>query len=141
MATGLYNMTYYGHAWELVQYYRSGSDGYSIPKGATEFQKQYYGCYAAHDMFKKAMEASGDKNFKAKCLFLMAKCSQKVVGMPRYEDFGSNYEQYDQASKDYLPKFMNNKYFPQFMKEYSNTAFYKEAYSRCSYLRDFEKRE
>lgn len=141
MATGLYNMTYYGHAWELVQYYRSGSDGYAIPKGATEFQKQYYGCYAAHDMFKKAMEASADKNFKAKCLFMMAKCAQKVVGMPKYEDFGSNYEQYDQASKDYLPKFKNNKYFPQLIKEYSNTAFYKEAYSRCSYLRDFEKKK
>jgi hypothetical protein len=140
LATGLYNMTYYGHAWELVQYYRSGSDGYAIPNGATEFQKQYYGCYAAHDMYRKAMDASVDKNFKAKCLFMMAKCAQKVVGMPKYEDFGSNYDQYDQASKDFLPKFMNNKYFPQLIKEYSNTEFYKEAYSRCSYLRDFEKR-
>ncbi len=141
IATGLYNMTYYGHAWELVQYYRTGSDGYAIPKDATEFQKQYYGCYAAHDMFKKAMDASTDKNFKGKCLFMMAKCSQKTVGRPRYEDFGSNYERYEQAGKDFLPKFMNNKYFPQLIKEYNNTAFYEEALSRCSYLRDFEKRK
>jgi hypothetical protein len=141
MATGLYNMTYYGHAWELVQYYRSSSDGYAIPKGATEFQKQYYGCFAAHDMFKKAMDASADKNFKGKCLFMMAKCSQKMVGRPRYEDFANSYEQYVQAGKDFLPKFMNNKYFPQLIKEYSNTEFYKEAYDRCSYLSDFEKRK
>ena len=26
LANGLYNITYYGHAWQLVQYNRSGSD-------------------------------------------------------------------------------------------------------------------
>ncbi|MEQ1554424.1 MAG: hypothetical protein ABL929_09615 [Ferruginibacter sp.] len=140
MATGMYNMTYYGHAWELVQYYRSSSDGYSIPKDATDFQKQYYGCFAAHDMFKKAMNASSDKNFKAKCLFMMAKCSQKQVGKPQYSDFGQDYDKYDKAEKEFLPKFMNNIYFPLLKQEYSSTDFYKEAYSRCSYLRDFEKR-
>ncbi len=141
LATGYYNMTYYGHAWELVQYYRSSSDGYYLPKDATEFQKQYYGCFAAHDMFKKAMDASADKNFKGKCLFMMAKCSQKSVGMPQYKDFTSNYEQYEKADKDFMKKFMNNKYFPQLIKEYSNTDFYKEAYGRCSYLRDFYKKK
>ena len=142
MALGLYNMTYYGHAWELVQYYRSGSDGYNIPKDATEFQKQYYGCYAAHDMFKKAMDASADKNFKARCLFMMAKCAQKAVQRPRYEDFGYNdYDKYEAAEKQYYPVFMNNKYFPQLRNEFAATAFYKEALTRCSYLRDFVKKK
>jgi len=36
---------------------------------------------------------------------------------------------------------MNNKYFPQFVKEYGNTAFYKEAFNSCSYLRDFVKKK
>ena len=137
LATGMYNMTYYGHAWELVQYYRSGSDGYFIPENATEFQKQYYGCYAAHDMFKKAMLASTDKNFKAKCLFMMAKCAQKVVRKPQYEDFRSNYDDYSNAEKNYFSLFKQNKYFPQLVKEFGGTAFYKEALSRCSYLTDF----
>ncbi|MBK7345720.1 MAG: hypothetical protein IPI98_02060 [Chitinophagaceae bacterium] len=39
MALGFYNTTYYGYAWELVEYYRSGSDGYYIPKDATPFKK------------------------------------------------------------------------------------------------------
>ena len=82
IANGIYNMTYDGHDWELVQYYRSGSDGYTIPKNATAFQKEYYGCFAAHDYFEKAMNASLDKNFKARCLFMMAKCSQKQVAKP-----------------------------------------------------------
>ena len=54
---------------------RSGIDGYSIPAGATSFQKEYYGCYSAFEYFKKAMEASANNNFKARCLFMMAKCS------------------------------------------------------------------
>jgi len=86
MALGMYNMTYYGHTWELVQYYRGGTDGYYIPKNATGFQKEYYGCYKAHEYFEKAMNASSDKNFKARCLFMMAKCSQKQVRQPQYDD-------------------------------------------------------
>jgi hypothetical protein len=139
IATGLYNMTYYGHAWELVQYYRSGSDGYSVPKGATEFQKQYYGCYAAHDMYKKAFDASTDKNFKAKCLFMMAKCVQKTASeRMSYLDPNYSYEKAEAMDKIFMKKFMNNKYFPQLIKEYSTTKFYEEAYNSCSYLRDFE---
>ena len=79
MANGFYNMTYYGHAWKMVQYYRSGSDGYYIPNDATNFQKEYYGCFKAIAYFEKAMAASTDKNFKARCLFMMAKCSQKTI--------------------------------------------------------------
>lgn len=140
MALGYYNTTYYGYAWELVEYYRSGVDGYCIPKDATEFQKNYYGCYKAHDYFKMAMDASGSKEFKAKCLFMMARCSQKQVRRPQYEDFNYNWDDYDAATKKYYPEFMNNKYFPQLKSEYGNTAFVKEAFNTCSFLRDFDIR-
>lgn len=141
MANGFYNITYYGHTWQLVQYDRSGADGYSIPQNATAFQKEYYGCFTAEKYFQKAMQASVDKNFKARCLFMMAKCSQKQVRQPQYEDFGDKYDQYDIAQKAYWPKFKNNKYFPELVKEYSSTPFYKQAFSTCSYLRDFIKRK
>jgi hypothetical protein len=142
LASGMYNITYYGHTWELVQYSRSGSDGYYIPKDATDFQKEYYGAYKAHDYFEKAMKASTDKNFKARCLFMMAKCVQKLEHQPQYNEYSSgNWDKYDEAQKAYWPKFMNNKYFPQFVKEYGSTAFYKEVFNSCSYLRDFVKKK
>lgn len=141
LALGMYNMTYYGHTWELVQYYRSGSDGYYIPDNATGFQKEYYGVYKAHDYFEKAMNAGTDKNFKARCLFMMAKCAQKQVHQPQYNEYSTNWDKYDEAQKAYWPNFKNNKYFPQFVKEYGSTAFYKEAFNSCSYLRDFVKRK
>ncbi|MEO6722774.1 MAG: hypothetical protein ABIN67_20570, partial [Ferruginibacter sp.] len=141
MATGLYNMTYYGHAWGLVQYSRSGSDGYAIPKDATPFQKEYYGCYSALGYFEKAMNASTDKSFKARCLFMMAKCSQKQLQRPQYSEYPSNWDQMEVAEKAYWLKFKYNKYFPQLVKEYGATPFYKQAYNSCSYLRDFVERK
>jgi hypothetical protein len=138
MALGFYNITYYGHAWKLTQYYRSGSDGYYIPDNATAFTKEYYGCFKAHDYFKKAMDAGTDKNFKARCLFMMAKCSQKQIRQPQYYEFGSNYDKYEAAGADYFKRFKNNSYFPQLKKEYGDTKFYEEAFSSCGYLRDFD---
>jgi len=141
MAHGFYNMTYYGHAWQLVQYYRSGSDGYYIPNDATSFQKEYYGCFKASEFFEKAMNASTDKNFKAGCLFMMAKCSQKQIHRPQYDEYANNYDKMDIAEQKYFENFKHSKYFPQLVKEYSTTAFYKEALTSCSYLRDFIKKK
>lgn len=142
-ALGLYNMTYYGHAWKLVEYYRSGSDGYHVPKGATAFQEEYYTAKKAEQFFEKAMNAATDKNLKARCLFMMAKCSQKQIRQPQYADYtGDNYwDKMEADTKVYWVKFKDNKYFPQLVKEYGATAFYKEAFNSCSYLRDFVKRK
>ncbi|MBK7305863.1 MAG: hypothetical protein IPI88_01790 [Chitinophagaceae bacterium] len=141
MALGMYNITYYGHTWEMVQYYRSGSDGYYIPEKGTAFQKEYYGAFKAKEYFEKAMDAGTDKNFKARCLFMMAKCAQKQVHQPQYSEYKTNWDKYDEDQKAYWAKFKANTYFPQFVKEYGNTAFYKEAFSSCSYLRDFVKKK
>jgi hypothetical protein len=141
MALGFYNMTFYGHAWKLTAYYRSVMDGYHIPADATSFQKDYYGCYKAEAYFEKAMQASTDKNFKAKCLFMMAKCSQKQIHQPQYDEFGTNYDQFDTAYKKYVVAFKNNKYFPQLIKEYKGTTFYKDASFSCSHLYDFINRK
>ncbi|MGC4101615.1 hypothetical protein [Ferruginibacter sp.] len=141
MANGFYNMTYYGHAWLLVQYDRSGSDGYYMPKDATAFEREYYGCFKAQEYFEKAMNASTDKNFKARCLFMMAKCSQKQLSRPQYDDYQDNYQKMEVAEKKYFEDFMNSKYFPQLVKEYGNTAFYKQAWNSCSYLRDFVQKK
>lgn len=143
MALGMYNMTYYGHTWELVKYYRSGSDGYYIPANASAFEKEYYGCFKAKAYFTQAMDMARDNEMKAKCLFMIAKCSQKQIRQPQYSDYsGDNYwEKMEADTKAYMQKFMNNEYFPQLKKEYGNTEFYKDSYYRCSYLRDFVDRK
>ncbi|MFT4094649.1 MAG: hypothetical protein QM640_13545 [Niabella sp.] len=138
LALGCYNVTYYGYAWNLVEYFRSGVDGYYIPENAMPFEKEYYGAYRAKEYFKKAMDAGRDKEFKAKCLFMMARCEQKQIQKPQYGAFGyNNYDLYDQKTKEYYLLFASNKYFPQLRSDFKDTKFYKEALTRCSYLEDF----
>lgn len=139
-ALGLYNTTYYGYAWELVEYARSGSDECYIPDDATSFLRNYYGAFDAYDYFKKAMLATKSKEMKAKCLFMMAKCAQKQIPRPRYQDYPA-YHNYSDAEKVYMSDFYNNKHFPEFVSEYGKTKFFQQAFNSCSYLRDFIKHQ
>jgi hypothetical protein len=135
LAVGYYNMTFYGRAWEVVKDHRPTTDGYSIPPDATPFQKEYYSCFTAEKYFRKAMEATTDKEMKARCLFMMAKCSQKRVAEPTYNI--NDPAAFQKATDEYFLKFKYNQYFPQLRKDYGNTAFFKEAVNTCSYLNDF----
>ena len=140
LATGYYNMTYYGRAWETVRYDRTGEQAEDMPRDLTAFDKDYYGCYTAEAFFKKALEKAKatatatpkDRNFQARCLFMMAKCAQKQVTYVADYDIG-----YD----NFLSRFKHNKYFPQLVADYANTPFYQEAFNTCSYLRDFVKKK
>ncbi|MBX2939159.1 MAG: hypothetical protein KF880_03695 [Ferruginibacter sp.] len=140
LGLGLYNMSYYGYAWELVEYFRSGTDGYFIPEDADYFKREYYGVFAAHETFKNAMEATKDKEMKARCLFMMAKCAQKQVQQPQYH-WRNVYEHYSNAYKLYDIDFKMNQHFPELISKYGKTRFYQEAYNSCSYLRDFVQRQ
>jgi hypothetical protein len=51
--------------------------------------------------------------FKARCLFMMAKCSQKQIQKPQYFSFNYNWNKLDAAEKVYWPKFTSNIYFPE----------------------------
>ncbi|MGJ7033943.1 hypothetical protein [Niabella hirudinis] len=137
LGLGYYNITYYGYAWELATYFRSGSDGYMIPPEATAFEKDYYGCYRAKDYFEKALKKATDQELRAKCLFMIAKCRQKELRKPQYADFNYDYDLYDQKLKAYYRGFKRNPLFVQYQKEYAGTRFYKETLTRCSYLQDF----
>lgn len=140
LAKGLYQMSYWGNSWLLVHYDWSGNDGLH---GANELQpgdKEYYGVYKAEEYYKKAFDLTTDKNFKARCLFMMAKCDQKQIPVPAWSDY-KEYGDYEKAQQAYSKNIMANKHFPILAKEYSTTAFYKEAFNTCSYLKDFVTRK
>jgi hypothetical protein len=142
LATGLYNITYYGYTSEIVTYYRSSVDdnayGGLLFANATNYQKDYYHCQTAYTNYKAAMDASNDKEFKARCLFMMAKCNQKTERRPSYSNYTNQpYEVYQKAEANYYTNFMRNKHLVEFKKQYSNTSFYQEAASSCTYLAYF----
>lgn len=124
-ATGLFSMSYYGHSYQLSANYRPSTDWYSPEDDKTPFLKQYFGCYRAEEYYKKAADAATDKEFKAECLYMAARCAQKHLP---YSD-GEVWAQHATS----------NPYFPELYKDYQETEFYKERMMQCGYLRDFHR--
>jgi hypothetical protein len=141
LAKGLYQMSYWGNSWLLVHYDWSGNDGLHRGEDDQPGDKEYYGVYKAEEYYMKAYSLTQNKNFKARCLFMAAKCDQKQVPVPSWSDF-KDYNDYDKATAAYGKKIQENTdYFPLLAKEYGTTAFYKEAFNTCSYLKDFVKKK
>lgn len=129
-ASALFNISYYGRTWNFVKSYRPSYIWYTPEAEKSAFEKQYFGCYKAEEYYNKAVKAAapGDNEFKARCIFLAARCAQKHVTITK-----------DEAV--YLRSWINNRYFPQLTTTYAQTKFYQRVYNQCGYLRDYVKRQ
>jgi hypothetical protein len=125
-ATALFGMSYYGRTWYFVKDYRPSTTWYTSGCEKDPFLKQYFGCYEAETYYLKAAQAATDKEFKARCLFMAARCSQKHT--PTNQDH-----------KLYVNALISNRYFPLLASGYSQTKFYDEVYHQCGYLQDYVK--
>jgi hypothetical protein len=76
--SALYNMSFYGNAWMAVTYTRSGWEWDYGPFDKS-WQREYYGVFKAKAMYDKAFGLSKNREFKAACLFLSAKCRQRQL--------------------------------------------------------------
>lgn len=137
-ASGLYNMSYYGKAHNLYTYYRGTSDGNAYyetkqRKVMTGADREFYGAYAAEKYFMQAYANSESAEFKAKCLWMAAKCWQKRCPEPGEKDYNSN------APDPYYVYSLTSPYFKRLKDSYSKTRFYKEAANTCGYLKDYLK--
>ncbi len=141
MANGLYNTSYYGMAWFYAAYRWRSEDIYL--KDRYYYDKDYLHEHTAESLFLKAEKLSRNNEFKAKCIFMAAKCRQKKIKIP--EDAENQFVDY-KLGADYHPnnegKLYNrairqNPYFKVLKNQYAITKFYKTAINECSYFRDF----
>lgn len=132
IGNGLYNTTLYGNCWDAVSYYKD------FHFGGYEKDKDWelYDCSRAQVYYLRAMELSDNREFKAKCSFMVAKCEQNTF----YMDYGSGKIKVDDSD------FWNNyhkaklKYITNFeilYNEYSDTEFYLDAIKECKYFNTF----
>jgi len=140
LANGYYNMTYYGNGRAIASTiidishsevgFESALDWKNInftdQYGAQHFQF-YINCSKAEEYYLKALSASNDKEFKAQCYFMAAKC-----------------EQNKKFTEGVLPKdgidFQAGKYFQLLKNEYSNTKYYSEIIKECGYFKTYTKK-
>ena len=134
LGTAFYNMSYYGNSWQAVAYSRSGiawiEDTYEN-RSESGWEDEYYGVYKARGHYQKAYELAKDKEFKAAAYFMVIKCAQRQIPGVEFDYY--NPKEYGKEEKEYL----SSPLFPNFVREFGTTKFYKYTYNRCSYLRDF----
>ena len=132
MATGIYQTSTYGNAWSMVSYEWSSADNQA--PSTLHWQRNYLRTKSAKEWYSKARALSSDKDFKAKCTFMLAKCEQKDFVYSKE----ARWQYYDSPLKDPFYRFsMQNKYFEELNAHYKDTPFFKIASRECTYLRDF----
>lgn len=118
VANGFYNMTYFGNA-RLFYDNRVDNSIYwyehkTLPEENNDLALKYY---------LLALQNSTDKEFKAKCTFMAAKCEQNAFFM--------------NVPKDYKGDFKSGQYFASLKKEYAGTKYYNEIIKECGYFKTY----
>jgi len=132
-ALGLYNTSFYGYAHHARIFNRHYVDDAAYFKSAAraklkDCDRELYEVTVPEKYFMLAFSHAKDQNFKARCLFMAAKCWQKNC----YYKEGS-------AEDDYVKRSIKSPYFKILYDHYRKTDYYQEAYNTCSYLKDYAK--
>lgn len=137
MGLAFYNMTYFGHAWEILDYYRSGASmqPYLLRGGDFVFphptfpygNREYMNCNKALEYFDKAIQFSNDPELTAKAAYMAAKCERNNYLLKRYRE-------------DVQPTYQ---YFEVLRKNPVDSGFYQEVVMECktfqSYIANFRE--
>lgn len=139
-ANGLYNMSYYGKAHHAYDYYRTGTDEYAYfnykdRRKLATYELEHYNLQTPERYYMQAYENSTDKEIKARCLFMAAKCWQKNCPETREHAY------YDADVEGYYRNTSKNPYLLQLKNGYKETKFFSSATGTCSYFKDYVKRK
>ncbi|MCB0706156.1 MAG: hypothetical protein KDC34_12630 [Saprospiraceae bacterium] len=134
----LYNMTYFGHSWQAMDYFRSGStwsriggdqNVFSYP-GAPYGNKETMNVAQALYYFEKSRLMAADPELQARASFMAAKC--ELINYYQSKD-------YRRAAQGYAPVVpaAYRTHFQLLVDYYEDTAFFEELVEECSYFRLF----
>jgi hypothetical protein len=125
MGLGLYNMSYFGYAWNMLDYFRSGSSlkAERLENSSDILKHPLYpngnreniDLSKALGYFEKAITFSTDKELSARASFMAARCEQKMSHVTKT------------ANK--------RKYFALLKTKYKDTQYYDKVIESCKYFK------
>ncbi len=130
LASGYYNMTYYGNSWMMVHYWWSNNWKYSIKskENDVENMENFYGCKRAKAYYVKAAETAMQCSFAALCYRMAGKCDYRQKNFERYYTAENVWE-------TKAPTFESNAYYQLLKNNFSN--YYDRLIDDCSSFKDF----
>ncbi|MBP3943512.1 hypothetical protein J5U18_08035 [Sphingobacteriaceae bacterium WQ 2009] len=135
LAVGEYQTSTFGNSWMLKSYTWSSTDAHDPL--TVSWDQDYKQTYTAKLWFEKALRLSKNMEFKAKCVFWLAKCQQHTYQYN--EDTRWTYYEHFKESPFYQYA-VSNPYFKVLKTQYGRTKLYQTAVHECSYLADFISR-
>lgn len=122
-ANGLYNMTYFGNCRKVYDSPLFNIDYVDFWYNNQTFSNPVLDCSEALKYYDLASENSNDKEFKAKCCFMAAKCEQ------------NQYFISDEFNNDAVIR--SGTYYTQLKNQYSETKYFQEIIRECGYFRTY----
>ena len=142
IGTALYNISYFGHAWKVADYFRSGSSWNYLKTGQDVFStsksdngnRETLNCAMPLYYFDKAYRLARSNELAARAAFMAAKCEQNLF----YTTKGSNYSVYTNIIP-YVPDDYR-RYFSVLVSDLQDTEFFEEVIEECLYLQRYAER-
>ncbi|CAM2872946.1 hypothetical protein SAMN05444143_101401 [Flavobacterium succinicans] len=131
LGNAFYNITHFGNA---RMFYESQIAGYgSTPYSfRAPIKKMITDCSLAKMYYQKAFEAAKNKEQKAKCLYMMAKCERNEYYNKKYSAIESVWEIPEEEVN-----FIAFDGFVKLKTNYSDTKYYQEVIGECGYFRTY----
>ncbi len=132
-----YNISYYGHGWNVMDYFRSGSNwsycennvcsSYGDPLG----NKENKSMSKALEFFEKARLLAKSQELAAKASFMAAKCRLNEWSCSKDSEFSAYSRDIPTLPEEY------NDYNKLLATKYKNTKFYQKVIRECLYFEHY----
>lgn len=135
-----YNMSYFGYAWNVTDFYRSGYNWLRLPlgpvfplKGSPSGNRENTDLSVALDYFEKTMAVSNDPELSARAAFMAARCQQKMW----FLQAGNGYKFGSPLIPVPPPAYRG--YYDILQTKYGKTDFYNQMVKECKWLGEYSK--
>jgi hypothetical protein len=132
IGVGLYNSSYYGHSWQVMDYYRSVRDWVGQRGNAKNKEVKNLGLAAYY--FDMARQVANDPEQAAKACYMAAKC--ELI------DFYHSDAYIEPKCCNQVPYIPENygKYYDLLLDLYGDTKFYEKIITECQFFRAYAYR-
>ena len=127
-------MSYFGHAYQALDYFRSGSSWYDINSTTTPDyydapfgNKEHFDMTKAIDYFEKCRNVTSNDTLAARATFMAAKCELNAF----YQDPKTTY---NGVGVPKLPLQYRN-YYDLLKTKYNTTPVYQKAIEECKFFK------
>ena len=140
LGLGYYNMSYFGHEWEVADYFRSGynwqrlAQGPVFPlRGSPDGNRENTDVSLALSYFEKALNLAQTPEMAARAAFMAARCQQKQYFVSKECRYRPGSKLIPTLPEEYMT------HYRTLNSRYANTEFYGKIVKECKWLAEYAR--